>query len=109
MVEVICINDKKRPKEIPANDWVVEKEKYHITHISIHVNQKENGGYVLGADLYEKPLSLEKHNPYECFRLARFSANQENLKLLIELIQDCYNLPKIKIEELIKESDLQIV
>jgi hypothetical protein len=109
MVEVTCINDKNRPKEIPANDWVVVGEKYHITHISIQVNQKENGGYVLGADLYEKPLSIEKHKPYECFRLVRFAINNENLQLLIELMEDCYNLPKIKIDELIKESELQIL
>lgn len=107
MIEVVCINDKNRPKEIPASDWVKEGEKYHITHVSIQVNQIENGQPVLGCDLYEKPLSLEKHKPYECWRFARFGVDQENLQALIELIQDCYNLPKDEINTLIEESELQ--
>ena len=109
MVKIICINDKNRPKEIPASDWVKEGDFYHITHVSIQVNQIENGVPVLGCDLYEKPLSLEKHNPYECWRLSRFGADNENLIALIKLIEDCYNLPKDDITKIIEESQLTII
>jgi hypothetical protein len=106
MVKIICVNDKNRPKEIPQSDWIKEGETYHITHVSIQVNQIENGKPVLGCDLYEKPLSIEKHYPYECFKLWRFATDEENTKALIELIQDCYNLPKDNVLKLIEESEL---
>lgn len=109
MVEVICINEKNRPNQIPESDWVKEGEKYHITHISIQINHIENGQPVLGCDLYEKPLSLEKHNPFECWRLSRFGADEKNLMALIELIHNCYNLPKQEISNLIKESELVLI
>ena len=106
MVEVSCINDKNRPKEIPESDWVKLGEKYHITHVSIQVNQLEGGQPILGCDLYEKPLSLEKHNPFECWKLSRFSVDEKNLMVLIELMHDCYNLPRKEIADLIKESEI---
>jgi len=107
MIEVICINDKNRPKEIPESDWIKEGDNYHITHVSIQVNHLENGKPVLGCDLYEKPLSIEKHKPYECWRFSRFGVTEENLKALIQLIEDCYNLPKDDINTLIEDSQLQ--
>ena len=106
MIEVICINDKFRPREIPDSDWVKEGESYHITHVSIQVNQLEGGQPVLGCDLYEKPLSMEKHAPYECWRLARFGVTKENLEALKQLIEDCFNLPKQQVADMIKESQL---
>ena len=108
MIEVICVDDKNRPKEIPAIDWVKEGEQYHVTHISLQVNQMENGQVVSGCDLYEKPLSIEKHSPYECFRLSRFACTKENVEALIQMMIDCYNLPKIEVEKLIEESELQV-
>ena len=107
MVKVTCINDKNRPKEIPASDWVTEGEKYPVTHVSIQVNQIEGNMMVAGCDIYEKPLSLEKHNPYECFRLSRFACSKEDFELLIQLIIDCHNLDKDVATKLLKETELQ--
>lgn len=111
MVEVICLNDKNRPKEIPLEDFVVEGDKYRVTHVSIQVNQPEvGGGFVIGCDLYEKPLSLDKHYPYECFRFNRFGATQENIEALIELIKDCCNLPKeTNFEKILEEAGLETI
>lgn len=110
MVKVTCINDQNKPAEIPTEDWVIAGEDYHVTHVSLQVNQLENGGIVLGCDLYEKPLSIEKHNPYECFRLHRFAIEEDRLHELIDLIKDCIELPNDKnIRDLIKESKLQLV
>lgn len=30
MVECVCINDKDRPKEIPANKWIKKGEPYTV-------------------------------------------------------------------------------
>jgi len=94
MIPCICIDDNNRPKEIPESDWVKKGDTYHITFISLQVNQIKNGILVNGCDIYEKPLSIEKHNPYESFRLSRFAVTSENLEKLIELIEQCYQLPK---------------
>jgi len=109
MIPIICINDKNRPNEIPAKDWVKEGETYHVTHVSIQVNQMENGNVVTGCDIYEKPLSFEKHAPYECFRLDRFGCTKENMEALMQLMIDCYHLPKDYITQLLEESELQQV
>lgn len=108
MIPCICIDDSNRPKEIPEYDWVKKDETYHITFVTLQVNQIENGIPVNGCDIYEKPLSLEKHNPYESFRLSRFAVRNEDLIRLIELIEQCYQLPKeVNIEEILKEAGLQ--
>jgi hypothetical protein len=107
MVKVTCINDKNRPKEIPEFDWVKEGETYHVTHISLQVNQVEGGMIVAGCDIYEKPLSLDRHTPYECFRLSRFGCSKEDLELMIQLIIDCHNLDKDIATKILKETELQ--
>jgi hypothetical protein len=108
MIPCICIEDNNRPKEIPESDWVKKGEPYHITFISLQVNQIENGIPVNGCDIYEKPLSIEKHNPYESFRLSRFSVTIQNLEKLIEMIEQCYQLPKeVNIEEVLKGAGLK--
>lgn len=109
MVKVICIDDKNRPKEIPESDWVKEGDEYRVTHVSIQVNQKEDGGFVLGCDLYEKPLSKEKHYPYECFRFKRFGCTEENFQELIELIINCCSTSKDAAKQLLEESELQLI
>ena len=110
MIPCICIDDSNRPKEIPESDWVKKGENYNITFVSIHINQIEEGIPVQGCDIYEKPLSLEKHNPYESFRLSRFGVTIQNLLKLIELMNQCYELPKdLNVEELLKKAGLQEV
>jgi hypothetical protein len=107
MVEVVCISDKNRPNQIPESDWVKQGDIYHITHVSIQVNHLEHGIPIMGCDIYEKPLCLEKHNPYECWRLSRFGVDEKNLLALIELIENCYGLPKDEINDIIEQSQLQ--
>lgn len=103
MIECVCINDKDKPKEIPLNDWIVLDEKYHITYIFYHPNQK-----VQGCSLYEKPLG--KHCfPYESFKLSRFAIDIKDLESLIELIKNCTELNNLNIKELLKLSELEII
>ena len=48
MVEVICIDDKNKPEEIPARFWIKEGEKVHITLVTFHPLQ--DGG-IQGCEL----------------------------------------------------------
>lgn len=110
MIPAVCIRDDKRPNEIPPSLWVTKGETYRITHISIQVNEKEQGGFVLGCDLYELPIDKQKHYPFECFRLDRFAINIDQLAELEELFNDCINLPKdVGFNELIRQSGLNLV
>lgn len=104
MIPCICIDDSNRPNEIPVHKWVAKGEQYHITFVSIQVNQ----GNIAGCDLYEKPLG-ENEFPYECFKLARFAVTEENLKALFDLIEACYNLPQVDIQKMIEESELKTI
>lgn len=101
MIDCICIDDKNRPKEIPASKWIVEGDKYRITHV--YVMRKM--GNILGVTLYEKPLD-ESCAPYEMYRLSRFIFTEEEFKRLAELAKDCSELNDWdmgKIEELLLE------
>src|SRR5688500_18975717 len=102
MINCICIDDTKRPKEIPADKWIKKEEEYKITHVYIHVNQ----GGIQGVTLYEKPLD-ESCKPYESFRLSRFAININDLPAFIELCKDCSELDEVDIKKLIEESELQ--
>lgn len=101
MVRCICIDDKKRPNEIPQSKWVVLEEIYRISHIFYHPNQG-----IQGVSLYEKPLD-ESCAPYESFRLSRFAIFIEDLDKFIELIKNCTYLNDIQIEELMKEVEFE--
>lgn len=110
MIKMVCINDNNRPVQIPESDWIKEGSWYYITHVSIQVNQIENGSVVLGCDVYEKPLSIEKHYPFECFRLSRFGIEEKDVEKLMQLIKDCIELPpSIDVDKLIHDKEIQLV
>lgn len=101
-VPCFCIDDRNRPLQIPAKDWVKLEEAYHVTHITLHPNQ----GNIQGCSLYEKPLT--NCQPFEYFKLSRFAFRLEDLPSLIELIQESANLDKVDIMGLLKEAGVQI-
>jgi hypothetical protein len=104
MVEVICIDDKNKPAEIPARFWIKEGEKVHITLVTFH--PKQEGG-IQGCELYEKPLPLEHCAPYNFWKLSRFGITPENLEALIALIKESTELNDVDVRQLVKESELQ--
>lgn len=102
MVACICIDDSKKPNIIPKSKWIINGDKYHITHVYYHPNQG-----ISGVSLYEKPLD-ESCQPYETFKLSRFAIDIKDLESLIELIKDCTELDNVDVHALLKESELII-
>lgn len=101
MVKCICIDDKKKPKEIPVNKWVKEGNEYHVIFTVTCLPQKVLGFHLAEIELTDECL------PYEYFISTRFAFSSDNLKLLFELIKDCTDLTDFSIDELIKETNLQ--
>lgn len=66
MFEVICIDDKNRPNEIPTSKWVKAKQKYTV----IEVKKMNIQGGILGFKLAE--INLDGCAPYECYAASRF-------------------------------------
>lgn len=99
MVECICIDDKNRPKEISADKWVKEGEKYNIIYTVTVLPQKEIGVHLAEIELDENCM------PYEYFLLRRFAFTEENFILLMRLIADCSDTD-FSIDELLEQTQL---
>jgi hypothetical protein len=101
MVECICINDKNRHKEIPANKWVKQGEHYTVIYTVTVLPQKQLAFHLAEIELDESNL------PYEYFLANRFAFTEENLQKLIELIKDC-NDTDFSMEELLNAVEKQL-
>lgn len=100
-VPCLCINNKNKPKEVLLQNWINEGTEYTINYVYYHVNQG-----IQGVTLNEvQTKSLE----YTSYRLDRFAFTQEGLNQLIELIKECTELGKVDIEQLIRESNLELI
>jgi len=99
MVECICIDSSKKPKEIPESKWIKEGEKYNIIYTVTVLPQKEIGVHLAEIELDENCM------PYEYFLLRRFAFTQEDLLLLMQLIKDCSDTD-FSLEELMEQSQL---
>lgn len=99
MIECFCINDSKRPEQVPANKWVKLGEKYHVIYTVVVLPQKELAFHLAEIDLDESC------DPYEYFLSNRFAFSDENLLKLIQLIKDC-NDTDFSIDELMKQTKL---
>lgn len=106
MVEVVCIDDKNKPEEIPARFWIREGEKVHITLVTFHPLQ--DGG-IQGCELYEKPLPMEYCAPYNYWKLSRFAISPENLEALVALIQQSTALNDVDVRQLLEEAELHTI
>lgn len=100
-VKCLCINNKNRPSEVLPQNWINEGTEYTINYVYYHVNQG-----IQGVTLDEVQTKSEKYSSY---RLDRFAFTKEGIEQLIELMQDCTELGKLDIQELIKESELQLI
>ena len=101
MVKCICIDDKKKPKEIPVNKWVKEGNEYHVIFTVTCLPQKVLGFHLAEIELTDECL------PYEYFLGIRFAFNAKDIPALIELIKNCTDLTDFDINELIEETELQ--
>lgn len=104
-VSCICIDDKNRPKEIPAKMWIMEGVEYTITHVYFVKNPNQYG--IQGVLLEE--VQIKDCSPYESYRLSRFAFTKENFQKLIELALSCSELDKINLEEMLKQEEIVIL
>jgi hypothetical protein len=103
MIRCICISDEGRPKEIPENRWPKKDNEYHITFVAFCLPAR-----IQGCSLYE--LFLDESNaPYEYYKLSRFGIHKEDLEAFIQLCLDCTDLNQLQIEDLVQESELQVM
>jgi hypothetical protein len=65
-MKVICVDDKNRPNEIPANFWIKEGEVYTVI-LSCKLNAQ---GGKIGFKISE--INLDRFSPYEYFDSSRF-------------------------------------
>jgi hypothetical protein len=99
MIKCICVDDAKKPNQIPENKWIKKGEEYHIVFTITVLPQKK-----LGVELYEITLD-ESCKPFEYFLANRFAFTKDNLEKLNELIKDCSDI-EFSMDELMKETEL---
>jgi|688.fasta_scaffold05503_3 hypothetical protein len=102
-VRVICIDEKNKPKEIPASKWVKEQELYHILMIFYSIPSKTMAYTLEEIDLDESCA------PYGVFDAKRFAIHQDDLEEFIELAKNCTELNDIEIKELIEQEEFEII
>lgn len=100
-VKCICINNKNKPKEIILQNWLKEGDEYTINYVYYHTKQG-----IQGVTLNEISTGCEEYTSY---KLNRFAFTKEGIDQLIELMQDCTELGKIDIIQLIEESNLELI
>ena len=76
-VEVICIDDKNRPNEVPLNRWIKKGTTYHI----IEIAKLNAQGGIYGCKLAE--INNDDLVPYQFFRLNRFASKADLLEAAI--------------------------
>lgn len=96
-VKAICIDDTKKPKEIPSDKWVKAGELYTITHLYKQLNQNN----IKGVELAEFDISMCK--PYNCYRLSRFIIKLEDFDKFVQMMKDSNELNNIDIDNFVKE------
>jgi hypothetical protein len=77
-MKVVCINDSKRPNQIPAEKWPVKGKPYTVIK-AVNMGIQKN---VIGFALEE--ISLEGCFPYEYYNADRFLPEefyQKNIKV----------------------------
>ena len=93
-MKVICIDNSKKPKNVPVEEWVQEGDAYTVTRIVRMGLQKDTYGYLL------KEVQLSSRSfPYELYDATRF--------LPIELLSEIKEEKKEEIN--IEEAYLELI
>ncbi len=101
MVKCTCIDNKKKPSEIPMSHWINEGTSYTIKHV-YNMIPPGNGKPMVGVTL--KEVDLESLNiVYKGYKIGRFSVKEEDLEKLIELMKLCSELNDFNPMELLEE------
>lgn len=81
-MRVVCINDSKRPSDIPVEKWVEKGKEYTVINIVRMVAQ----GNILGFILQE--IDLSDCFPYECFAASRFAPIEPKKEAKEEVVEE---------------------
>lgn len=100
MIPCICIDDKNKPNEVPANKWVKKGKEYNVIYTTTVMPQKQ-----LALHLYEIELD-ETCAPYEYFLARRFAFTYDNMQKLMQMIEDCSDI-EFTVDELMKETTFE--
>ena len=85
-MKVICIDNSKKPKNVPVEEWVQEGDMYTVTKIVRMGLQKDIYGFLL------KEVQLSSRSfPYELYDSSRF--------LPIDILSDIKKEEKINVED----------
>ncbi len=95
MIKCVCIDAENKPSKIPQHKWLEEGKEYTLSFSMTVLPQKR-----LAFQLEEIELD-ESCSPYTWFLADRFAFREEDLKRLIEFIEDC-NKITFSIKELMK-------
>jgi hypothetical protein len=82
-MRVLCINDKKKPEQIPQSQWIEEGVIYTVTK-AIHLPLQPG---IAGFLLKEVSLSQDCF-PYEFYSSNRFGIILDNLEEVSELVEE---------------------
>ena len=85
--KALCIDDSKRPNDIPYSKWIKEGKLYTVTNVARLLMQEGRLGFKLAE------VSLDGCYPYEYYAATRFAVIL-NQKLIAE----------IELNELLKEA-----
>jgi len=79
-MDVICIDAKGKPNEIPELYWLVEGKPYTVVQADRLISQNGIMGYKLAE------LNIDHFSPYEYFDARRFAIllKQEQIEILMK-------------------------
>ena len=99
MIKCICIDDKKRPKEIPKSKWVKKGEVYTVIFALIISPQN-----TLAVQLDEIDLD-ESCAPYDFFLAERFAFDLDDFEKLINFVENCIDV-NVSIKEMMEQINI---
>jgi hypothetical protein len=98
-MELLCINDKNRPSEIPIDKWVVAGQKYNllrVVEIKPILGFEDTGS--VGYELVEITLD-ESNHPYLYFDSSRFGIDIDMFERFLEIIDEEDPLEELELTE----------
>ena len=102
-MKLICLDDKNKPKEIPESKFVKEGEWYELLMVI-----RCMPGNIIGFQFVSPELD-ETCLPYICYLGTRFAMLEKDIKEFEQLCRDCSDLDSVDLEQLIEESQLEIL
>ena len=102
-MKLLCINSESKPPEIPESKFVKEGEWYELLMVI-----RCMPGNIIGFQFVSPELD-ENCLPYICYLGTRFAMLEKDIEEFEQLCRDCADLDSLDLEQLIEESQLEIL